>query len=423
MIPTGASSAGALTGRDSPAAAIKARALELGFESAAIAAAGPLDAQRHYEAWLARGHHGAMDYLASDRHRERRAEPERVLAGLRSVISVALCHSPAADPARDTRLGRIARYAAGEDYHRVMRDLLRELERFVKATLPAAAVLGYSDTGALLERGWAERAGLGWTGRHSGLISRSFGSYFLIGELLTDAMLDPDPPLATGYCGTCHRCIDACPTGAIVAPHQVDARRCISYLTIELRGPMPRELRPLVGDWIFGCDVCQDVCPWNRFAPPAREARLHARALDGWSLERFLELDDATFAALFATSPIRRARRGGFLRNVCVALGNRGAAGAAPALMRTLASDVEPLVRGHAAWALGRIAAAMAPDAARDAVLAALERAIADADAFVRNEAALARDAATSAARRIPDAGASGGAPGGGGVHSDRAPR
>ncbi len=388
--------AGAGPDPKSPATEIKARALELGFESAGIAAVGPLEAQRHYEAWLAGGRHGEMGYLASDRHRERRAEPGRVLTGLRSVISVALCHSPVAEPARDARLGRIARYAAGEDYHRVMRDLLRKLERFVRDLLPGAAVLGYSDTGAILERGWAERAGLGWSGRHSGLIARGFGSYFLIGELLTDQVLDADPPLASGHCGTCHRCIDACPTGAIVAPHQVDARRCISYLTIELRGPMPRELRPLVGDWIFGCDVCQAVCPWNRFAPPAREARLHARDLTGWTLERFLDLDDATFAELFATSPIRRARRSGFLRNVCVALGNRRATHAAPALIRLLATDHEPLVRGHAAWALGRIAAAMPAVAAvnaspRTAILSALDHAATDEDAFVRDEAELAR--------------------------------
>jgi epoxyqueuosine reductase len=173
--------------------------------------------------------------------------------------------------------------------------------------------------------------------------------------VLVNRELEPDPPLAQERCGTCRRCLDACPTAAIVAPYQVDARRCISYLTIELRGPIPAELRPLVGDWVFGCDICQEVCPWNRFAPPAREARLHARSLEGWTLERFLSLDQAGFEALFAGSPIRRARRAGFLRNVCVALGNRGEAAAAPALVRTLARDPEPLVRAHAAWALGEV--------------------------------------------------------------------
>jgi epoxyqueuosine reductase len=171
-----------------------------------------------------------------------------------------------------------------------------------------------------------------------------------------------------------------------VAPQQVDARRCISYLTIELHGPIPRELRPLIGDWIFGCDICQDVCPWNRFAPPAREARLHARTLEGWTLERFLELDDAAFAELFAGSPIRRAQRFGFLRNVCVALGNRRDAAAVPALMRSLAHDPHALVRGHAAWALGEIAAV---HTAAD-VDEALRVAGGDPDAFVREEASLA---------------------------------
>jgi epoxyqueuosine reductase len=180
-----------------------------------------------------------------------------------------------------------------------------------------------------------------------------------------------------------------------VAPYQVDARRCISYLTIELRGPIPRELRPLVGDWIFGCDICQEVCPWNRFAPPAREARLHARALDGWSLERFLSLDEATFRTLFALSPIRRADRAGFLRNVCVAMGNRAEPAHAAPLVRSLGRDPESLVRGHAAWALGRVACALAPGAPERAdSRAALEAAArGDRDPWVREEALLARDA------------------------------
>jgi len=216
------------------------------------------------------------------------------------------------------------------------------------------------------------------------------GSWFLLGEVLLDRDLEPDEPLGAEHCGTCTRCLEQCPTRAIVAPYQVDARRCISYLTIELRGPIPRELRPLVGDWIFGCDVCQEVCPWNRFAPPAREARLHARTLEGWTLERFLTLDEAAFRELFAASPIRRADREGFLRNVCVALGNRAGPGAAPALARALARDPAPLVRGHAAWALGRIAAGAGspgPDGVAAALRAAAEG---DADAFVREEAALA---------------------------------
>ncbi|HET7225348.1 MAG TPA: tRNA epoxyqueuosine(34) reductase QueG, partial [Candidatus Eisenbacteria bacterium] len=338
--------------------AIRARARALGFAPVGIARVAPLEAAARYERWLALGRHGDMRWMGSAKHRERRADPARILAGVQSVVCVALPHEPARDPARDARLGRIARYAAGEDYHRVMRDTLRELARFVaREALPGARALWYADTGAILERAWAERAGLGWIGKHAGLIAPETGSWLLLGELYVDAALDPDPPLAREHCGTCTRCLAACPTGAIVAPFEVDARRCISYLTIEHRGPIPRALRPAIGDWVFGCDVCQDVCPWNRFAPPAREARLHARALEGWSLERFLELDDAGFAALFHDSPIRRAQRAGFLRNVCVALGNRGDAAAAPALLGALTRDPAPLVRSHAAWALGEIAA------------------------------------------------------------------
>jgi epoxyqueuosine reductase len=350
---------GGLPTSSAAAAQIKTHALELGFDAVGIADVAPIEAQAHYAAWLEAGRHGEMAYLASDRHRERRADPNHVLPDVRAIVCVALCHVPRGDTQREHRLGRIARYAVGEDYHRRMATKLHALEGFVSRILPDARVLGYSDTGAILERGWAARAGLGWTGKHSGLISPRLGSWFVLGELLVDRSLEPDPPLAHEHCGSCHRCIDACPTGAIVAPYQVDARRCISYLTIELRGPIPIELRPLVGDWIFGCDVCQEACPWNRFAPPARQARLHARTLEGWSLERFLTLDDQTFAELFAGSPIRRARRGGFLRNVCVALGNRGQVAAVPALAHALAHDPEWLVRSHAAWALGEIGRTM----------------------------------------------------------------
>jgi epoxyqueuosine reductase len=367
--------------------------LELGFDAVGIAAVGPLEAQTHYEAWLAAGRHGGMSWLASKKHRERRAEPERLVRGLRSVLCVALCHPPAREPALEVRVGRIARYAAGEDYHRVMKDRLLSLERWIRTELfPGSGSLWYSDTGAILERGWAERAGLGWVGKHGGVLSEALGSWFLLGEVLMDRELVPDAAVPE-RCGTCTRCLDGCPTRAIVAPYQVDARRCISYLTIELEGPIPRELRPLVGDWIFGCDICQEVCPWNRFAPPAREARLHARALAGWSLERFLALDEREFLELFATSPIRRAGRAGFLRNVCVAMGNRARADYAPPLARALAGDRDALVRGHAAWALGRVACAL-PAGARAETLATLAQAArSEDDAWAREEVALALDA------------------------------
>jgi epoxyqueuosine reductase len=357
-----------------------------------VATLDALAAREHFEAWLAAGRHGEMRWLASDKHRERRREPERLVKHLRSVLCVALCHPPARDAARDARLGRIARYAAGEDYHRIMKDKLLELERWIQRDLfPGSGSLWYADTGAILERGWAERAGLGWVGKHAGVLSESLGSWFLLGEVLVDRELVPDAPVAE-RCGTCARCVDACPTRAIVAPYQVDARLCISYLTIELKGPIPRELRPLIGDWIFGCDICQEVCPWNRFAPPAREARLHARTLEGWSLERFLALDEPGFLELFATSPIRRADRAGFVRNVCVAMGNRCERTFAAPLANALAGDPDALVRGHAAWALGRVAAALpAADALHADASAALARAASnDRDPWVREEAAFA---------------------------------
>jgi epoxyqueuosine reductase len=375
-------------------ARIRARALELGFDAVGIARIEPNEAAAHYDAWLAAGRHGDMRWLEKPKARERRAHPERILKNVRSVVCVALCHPPSRDAERDRRLGRIARYAAGEDYHRIMRDKLRVLDLEIEAMIPGSRALWYADTGAILERAWAGRAGLGWTGKHSGLLSRSIGSWFLIGELLVDRELEPD--LAPGeipadHCGTCTRCIDVCPTHAIVAPYQVDARLCISYLTIEYRGVIPRALRPSIGDWIFGCDLCQEACPWNRFAPEAKEARLHARALEGWTLERFLTLDEEAFATLFEHSPVRRTGRAGFVRNVCVALGNRAEAAAVPALTRALEADHEALVRAHAAWAMGAIAARLGAESAECSVVDIRARlthaATADADETVREEA------------------------------------
>jgi epoxyqueuosine reductase len=363
---------------------LRARATQLGFEAVGIATVEPLEAREHYEAWLAAGRHGGMSWLASDAHRRRRSDPEHILRPLRSVLCVAMAHTPDADPARDRRIGRIARYAAGEDYHRIMLERLRALERFARSLVPGSCALWYADTGAILERGWAERAGIGWVGKHTGVLSQSLGSWLLLGEVLLDYDVTADAPVSE-HCGRCTRCIDACPTGAIVAPYQLDARLCISYLTIEHRDAIPRELRRGIGEWIFGCDLCQEACPWNRFAPSASEARLHARDLGDWSLERFLSLDDDSFQQLFAASPIRRTGRDGFLRNVCIALGNRGDAAAVEVLAHTLKTDRSPLVRAHAAWALGEIARRDA--AARERVTAMLADAQRDADASVRDEA------------------------------------
>ncbi len=372
--------------------ALKRRALELGFDAVGIARVEPLEDQARLERWLDRGFSGEMTYMA--RNAAKRANPALVVEGCRSVVCVALGYEPARSPERDARLGRIARYAVGEDYHRVLGEKLAALWAWIREQRREARGLWYVDTGPVLERAWAERAGLGWIGRHSGLLSAQRGSWFLLGELLLDLELSPDAP-ATHHCGTCTRCLETCPTRAIVAPHQVDARRCISYLTIELRGPIPRELRPLVGDYIFGCDICQEVCPWNRFARAGRESRLAAApVLDRLSLIGLLELDDAEFHGLFSTSPIRRAKRAGLLRNVCVALGNRGDAAALPALRRALSQDPQPLVRGHAAWAIGEILcrgngrSAEEGQGARDALKVAALR---DGDETVREEARAAQ--------------------------------
>lgn len=392
-MPPHAEERGAGTAGADASARIKARALELGFDAVGIARIEPMEAAAHYEAWIAAGRHGEMRWLAKSRARERRANPAHILANARSAVCVALCHPPKRDAARDRRLGRIARYAAGEDYHRIMRDKLRVLDLEIEVMLPGSRALWYADTGAILERALGKRAALGWTGKHSGLLSRSLGSWFLIGELLVDRELEPDlvPGAEPGeHCGTCTRCIDVCPTHAIVAPYQLDARLCISYLTIEFRGMIPRGLRVSIGDWIFGCDLCQEACPWNRFAPEAREARLHARELDGWTLERFLTLDEAAFAAVFEHSPVRRAGRAAFVRNVCVALGNRGEATAVPELTRALETDRDAIVRAHAAWALATIAARLGAESAECSVREIRERlghtAARDADDTVREE-------------------------------------
>jgi epoxyqueuosine reductase len=280
--------------------------------------------------------------------------------------------------------GQIARYALGDDYHDVMlarlKALLAEIRARYGEELPGRA---YVDSGPLLERDLAQRAGLGWWGKNTNLLHRHLGSYFFLGALLLGLELEPDVP-TTAHCGTCTRCLDACPTQAFIAPYLLDARRCISYLTIELKGPIPRELRPLIGDWIYGCDICQEVCPWNRKAPPTREPAFQPReGLSAPELIPMLAMTDEEFRARFRGSPIQRTKRRGLLRNVAVALGNARDPAAVPALRAALERDPEPLVRGHAAWALGRIGG----PAARAALRAA---AATETDAYVSEEIALA---------------------------------
>lgn len=298
-----------------------------------------------------------MNYL--QRQEPARALPASVLAGARSVVAVALnYHLPEAPLFSDdprTPRGIVARYARYDDYHTLMWERLNALLAAIAKQFTGVTGKAFCDTGPVTERDLAMRAGIGWIGKHTNLIERRMGNFFFLGAILVDLALDVDPPEST-HCGTCSRCMPACPTGAIIAPYQLDARRCVSYLTIELKGSIPVELRPLIGNRIYGCDDCLAVCPWNRFAKAASDPGLRARTdVDAPELIPLLSLDDDRFRDRFRNSPIRRTKRRGFLRNVCVALGNIADAAALPALARVAESDGEPLVREHAAWAIERI--------------------------------------------------------------------
>jgi epoxyqueuosine reductase len=339
-------------------AAIKRRAAELGLDACGITSAEPSQHADFYRDWTARGAAGEMAWLAHDP--ERRIDPRRVLPGARSIIVAGLNYWQAARPGR----GRIARYALGDDYHDVLLEKMRALADEIGQCGAQAKI--YVDTGPVLEKPLAQRAGLGWQGKSTMLLHRGFGPWLMLGEIITTLELEAGAP-ATDHCGSCHRCIEACPTGAITAPYQLDARRCIAYLTIELKGAIPEELRPLIGDRVYGCDECLDVCPWNRFAQTTREARFLAPAKSpesGDDLHELLEISAAEFKRRFARSPILRVKRRGLLRNVCVVLGNIGTADDLPALRRAEQHD-EPLVREHAAWAVRQILGRISPDKRR----------------------------------------------------------
>ncbi|MSR83439.1 MAG: tRNA epoxyqueuosine(34) reductase QueG [Candidatus Latescibacteria bacterium] len=346
---------------------IRARAGELGFGLVGFAPADPLEGAAFYARWVALGYAGQMGYL--ERNNEKRADPRLLLPGARSAVCVAMQYYQEPVPKSDALSGRIASYAQGEDYHGLIEGRLGQLLEFIRGEAgQAVAGRAYVDTGPVLERELARRAGLGWWGKNTCLIAKKAGSYFFLGELLLDLELEYDQP-ATDHCGTCTRCLDACPTQAFPEPYVLDARRCISYLTIELRDSIPRPLRAGMGDWIFGCDICQEVCPWNRRAEPAKEPAFRAQSgLEHPSLPELLALNQEEFAARFRHSPLKRAKRRGLLRNAVVALGNAGDHRALPALVRALA-DEEALVRAHAAWALGRLGG----EEARAALALALE--------------------------------------------------
>jgi epoxyqueuosine reductase len=336
------------------------KARDLGFDRVGVAPARPTRYLAAYRAWLARGYHGQMGYMARPDRIERREDPTRIVPGVRSIVCVGLNYYPGPLPAelgRDPSRGLISNYAWGVDYHDLILPRLEELAAFVRAEAGReVAHRVYVDTGPVLERAYAAQAGLGFVGKNTCLVVPRMGSWLFLGEMLLDLELEPTPEEADVSCGICRRCLDACPTGALVAPYVLDARRCISYLTIELRGPIPLELRPSMGNWIYGCDVCQSVCPWQRFARPTRERSFRAPDPDraAPSLLDVVEMSEETFRRRYRGTPICRIGRGRLLRNAAVALGNWGAERAVPALAKALA-DPEPLVREHAAWALGRM--------------------------------------------------------------------
>jgi epoxyqueuosine reductase len=349
---------------------IRQAGLEVGFDQVGFAPADrPVHADAYLE-WLEKGWHGEMAYMAREEAVLRRLSPLEALDGCRSLIVVSLSYAPASsgelpaagsEAAAGRSLPVVARYAAGRDYHDVFEERLGALAGRVGELCPDARSKPYVDYGPVLERDHAQRAGLGWVGKNTLLIHPRLGSWLLLGELLTTVELEPDAPFVADHCGTCTRCIEACPTGAIRGARQLDARLCISYLTIELRGPIPEELRSLIGDRVFGCDICQEVCPWNDDAvspgTTADELRpggpLAPDTMRAWA-EEMVAMSDEEFGERYRGTALRRPGREGMLRNLCVGLGNSGDAASRGVLKRCL-EDPSPLVREHAAWALSRV--------------------------------------------------------------------
>lgn len=325
-------------------------AREAGFDAVGVARAGRAAHADGFNSWLAEGMHATMDWLA--REPERRARPDLLLPGVRSVIALAMnYYVPDEPPIGGGVGGKIARYARGRDYHNWISKRLKVIDRAL--TAEGGKQRCFVDSGPLLERDFAVMAGIAWHGKSTMALHLKLGTWFFLAAVVTTLEIEPSPPLPD-RCGSCTRCIDACPTAAIVDPYRVDARRCISYWTIEHRGPLPEWIRPLLGDRILGCDDCLDACPWNRFAEASREASCAVRPASRWPLRDYLSLDEAGFRGLFEGSPVRRAGWQGFLRNVCTALGNVGGPDDLAALDRCAAST-DPIVAEHAAWASKQI--------------------------------------------------------------------
>ena len=340
---------------------IKIKSSQLGFILAGVTHPDPPPHLSAFENWLTQGRNATMDYMADERSRARRADPRLILPDCKSILVLAIPYSnPSLTPKplseRDGVKGKVAAYAWGADYHHILPERLLALVAFIEEQVgQPVANRCYTDTGPILERDLAQRAGLGWIGKNTCLISPKHGSYLLLAEIFLDLELEPDPPFTTDHCGTCTRCIEACPTDCILPDRTIDAGRCISYLTIELKGDIPPELRPLIGGWIFGCDICQMVCPWNRFAVPDGDPAFNLHVdISQPNLIQELELSPQDFNRKFKNSPIQRSKRRGYLRNVAVALGNEGKPEVVPSL-EAASKDVEVMVRNHAAWAIERI--------------------------------------------------------------------
>src|SRR5581483_5137663 len=337
-------------------AALTQQARALGFDCAGVTAPDAISAAaKHFREFLDAGAHGDMDWLARDP--ERRADPRGLWPDVRSVIMLGVNYGPDDDPLailKQRTHGAISVYAQGDDYHDVIKKRLKTLARWLAASAHCEVKI-FVDTAAVMEKPLAQAAGIGWQGKHTNLVSRAFGSWLFLGAIFTTLELPPDES-EIDHCGSCQACLDICPTAAFPAPYKLDARRCISYLTIENKGPIPREFRKAIGNRIYGCDDCLAVCPWNKFAQEGRETKLAARdELRAPALGELARLDDAAFRARFAKSPVKRIGRDRFVRNVLIAIGNSGE-GALAAEAERLLSDASPLVRGAAVWALAQLA-------------------------------------------------------------------
>lgn len=330
---------------------LTAAAYAQGFVLVGFAALRRLDnREEFFNRWLAEGRQGGMGWLGRDP--ERRFDPRRIDPRLRSVVSLGYPYAAPAIPNIDWRAamrGRIAAYALGPDYHDTVLERARAVAARVRSERPDTIARVYVDTGAVFEREWAAEARMGWFGRNTNLLNRQHGSYFFLAEIFTDAEFEPRSEPYREHCGTCRQCLDLCPTGALAEGYVIEPRLCISYLTIEHRGPIPIALRPRLGNWIFGCDVCQEVCPWNANTSASTDDALMP------FLPGLMMLDDQSFRRRFGKSAVARTKRRGLLRNAAVVLGNSGNRDAVPVLARTLENEGEPLVRSHAAWALGRL--------------------------------------------------------------------